>query len=43
MLFEVLTDPKYNQVQAARKWGLSRRGLIKKPKCYGIVPRAGAS
>jgi DNA-binding NtrC family response regulator len=40
ILHEALTDSKYNQVQTARKLGLSRQGLIKKLKRYGIVPRA---
>jgi DNA-binding NtrC family response regulator len=42
MLHEALMDSKYNQVQTARKLGLSRQGLIKKLKRYGIVPRANA-
>jgi DNA-binding NtrC family response regulator len=43
MLQDALVASKYNQVQAARKLGLSRQGLIKKLKRYGIVPRAGAT
>jgi DNA-binding NtrC family response regulator len=43
MLHEALMDSKYNQVQAAPKLGLSRQGLIKKLKRYGIEPRAGAT
>lgn len=43
MLQDALVASKYNQVQAARKLGLSRQGLIKKLKRYGIVPRAGAA
>jgi two-component system response regulator AtoC len=43
MLHEALMDSKCNQVLAARKLRLSRQGLIKKLKRYGIVPRAGAT
>jgi transcriptional regulator with GAF, ATPase, and Fis domain len=39
MLQEALIASGYNQVQAARRLGLSRQGLIKKLKRYGIVPR----
>jgi Nif-specific regulatory protein len=42
MLQEALKICKYNQVQAAKRLGLSRQGLIKKLKRYGIIPRAGA-
>jgi DNA-binding NtrC family response regulator len=41
MLQEALVASGYNQVKAARKLGLSRQGLIKKLKRYGIPPRAG--
>ena len=40
MLQEALIACKYNQVQAAKRLGLSRQGLIKKLKRYNIVPRA---
>jgi Bacterial regulatory protein, Fis family len=39
MLQEALVASGYNQVQAARKLGLSRQGLIKKLKRYSIAPR----
>ena len=41
MLQEALVASGYNQVRAARRLGLSRQGLIKKLKRYGIIPRAG--
>jgi Nif-specific regulatory protein len=41
MLQEALVASGYNQVQAARRLGLSRQGLIKKLKRYGITSRAG--
>jgi Nif-specific regulatory protein len=41
MLQEALVASRYNQVHAARRLGLSRQGLIKKLKRYGITPRAG--
>lgn len=41
MLQEALVASGYNQVQAARRLGLSRQGLIKKLKRYGITTRAG--
>jgi DNA-binding NtrC family response regulator len=42
MLQEALVASGYNQVQAARRLGLSRQGLIKKLKRYGITSRAGS-
>jgi DNA-binding NtrC family response regulator len=42
MLQEALMASGYNQVQAARRLGLSRQGLIKKLKRYCIVPRPSA-
>jgi Nif-specific regulatory protein len=41
MLQEALVASGYNQVHAAQRLGLSRQGLIKKLKRYGITPRAG--
>jgi DNA-binding NtrC family response regulator len=41
MLQEALTASGYNQVQAAKRLGLSRQGLIKKLKRYGMPPRSG--
>jgi Nif-specific regulatory protein len=41
MLQEALVASGYNQVQTARRLGLSRQGLIKKLKRFGITPRAG--
>ena len=43
MLQEALTASGHNQVQAAKRLGLSRQGLIKKLKRYGMPPRSGAS
>jgi DNA-binding NtrC family response regulator len=39
MLQEALIASGFNQVQTARRLGLSRQGLIKKLKRYNIVPR----
>jgi DNA-binding NtrC family response regulator len=39
MIQEALIASGYNQVQRARRLGLSRQGLIKKLKRYGIAPR----
>ena len=39
MIQEALIASGYNQVQSARRLGLSRQGLIKKLKRYGIAPR----
>jgi Nif-specific regulatory protein len=41
MLQEAMVASAYNQVQAARRLGLSRQGLIKKLKRFGITTRAG--
>ncbi|HXH10515.1 MAG TPA: sigma-54-dependent Fis family transcriptional regulator [Alphaproteobacteria bacterium] len=41
MLKEAMIACGHNQVQAARRLGLSRQGLIKKLKRYGIAPRSG--
>jgi transcriptional regulator with GAF, ATPase, and Fis domain len=38
MIQEALIASGYNQVQSARRLGLSRQGLIKKLKRYGIAP-----
>jgi Nif-specific regulatory protein len=43
MLQEALVASGYNQVRAAKRLGLSRQGLIKKLKRYGITPRAGST
>jgi Nif-specific regulatory protein len=43
LLEEALAACGYNQVQAAKRLGLSRQGLIKKLKRYGIKTRAEAS
>jgi two-component system NtrC family response regulator len=43
MLQEELIASGYNQVQTARRLGLSRQGLIKKLKRHGITPRAHAT
>jgi len=43
MVQEALVASGYNQVRAARRLGLSRQGLIKKLKHYGIAPRAGTT
>jgi DNA-binding protein Fis len=40
---EELVASGYNQVRATRRLGLSRQGLIKKLKRYGIAPRAGTT
>jgi DNA-binding NtrC family response regulator len=42
MLQEALVASGYNQVQTAIRLGLSRQGLIKKLKRYGITPRVGS-
>jgi DNA-binding NtrC family response regulator len=39
MIQEALIALGYNQVQSPRRLGLSRQGLIKKLKRYGIAPR----
>jgi Nif-specific regulatory protein len=39
MIQEAFIASGYNQVQSARRLGLSRQGLIKKLKRYGIAPR----
>jgi len=43
MLREALEVCGFNQVKGAKRLGLSRQGLIKKLKRYGIIPRAGTS
>jgi DNA-binding protein Fis len=43
MLQEALVASGYNQVRAPKRLGLSRQGLIKKLKRYGITPRAGTT
>jgi len=42
MIQEALIASGYNQVQRARRLGLSCQGLIKKLKRYGIAPRTSA-
>jgi DNA-binding NtrC family response regulator len=43
MLQEALKACGFNQTQASKRLGLSRQGLIKKLKHYGVIPRAGTS